>query len=268
MPLHHAHAVMARLDTAPDEHAILDIVCELAEEAGFDYVRLGLIIPCTIQRPRVVILNSCPTEWVELYTQSHYLAVDPIVTHTMRRSTPLWWADVVRPDAQCPEQGRAVMQAAQDWGLVDGLSFPWRGCAGHAGVVSFIRRQPLTPRHTLEAMPLLGWLTPYIFEALIRIEALSSLLSLQGSLSKREIEVCQWAAEGKQTSDIGRILGITARTITFHLNRVVEKLGASNKNQAMSWALKQGLVQLNVEAAPIINLNRPQSWQPDTDWRW
>ncbi len=27
------------------------------------------------------------------------------------------------------------------------------------------------------------------------------------SLSLRELEVCQWAAEGKQVSDIGKILG-------------------------------------------------------------
>lgn len=257
MPLHHAHALLAKLDAAPDERAILDLVCELADSAGLDYVRLALVVPCTIQRPRVVILNSCPPEWIETYTQAHYFAVDPIVAHCMQKSTPIWWADVMRPDAECPQQGQVVMLAAQDWGLVDGLTFPWHGCAGHVEVLSFISRQPLTSRHTVDGLPLLGWLVPYLFEALIRIDVLASLSSLQGTLSDREIEVCQWAVEGKQTSDIGRILGITARTITFHLNRVVEKLGASNKSQAMSWALKQGLVQLNVERAPITNLDKP-----------
>ncbi|WP_368204744.1 hypothetical protein [Aeromonas sp. s5] len=28
--------------------------------------------------------------------------------------------------------------------------------------------------------------------------------------------------------------------MTFHLNRVVEKLGASSKSQAISWALSRG----------------------------
>lgn len=49
------------------------------------------------------------------------------------------------------------------------------------------------------------------------------------ALSLRELEVCQWAAGGKQVSDIAQILGITPRTVTFHLNCVVEKLGASSK---------------------------------------
>lgn len=71
------------------------------------------------------------------------------------------------------------------------------------------------------------------------------------ALSLRELEVCQWAAEGKQVSDIAQILGITPRTVTFHLNCVVEKLGASSKNQAISLALKQGLVRLNIDAAMV-----------------
>ena len=75
------------------------------------------------------------------------------------------------------------------------------------------------------------------------------------SLSLRELEVCQWAAEGKQVSDIGKILGITPRTVTFHLERIAEKLGASNKSQAISWALKQGLVRLNIDAALVGNVD-------------
>ncbi|MCS3770363.1 DNA-binding CsgD family transcriptional regulator [Aeromonas hydrophila] len=66
--------------------------------------------------------------------------------------------------------------------------------------------------------------------------------------------MCQWAVEGEQLSDIALILDITLRTVTFHLNRVVEKLGASSKSQAISWALKRGLVRLNIDAAILENV--------------
>ncbi|WP_421275469.1 helix-turn-helix domain-containing protein [Aeromonas veronii] len=36
----------------------------------------------------------------------------------------------------------------------------------------------------------------------------------------RELEVYPWAAEGKQVSDIAQIMGITPRTVTFHLERI------------------------------------------------
>ncbi|XAG69333.1 helix-turn-helix transcriptional regulator [bacterium 19CA06SA08-2] len=67
--------------------------------------------------------------------------------------------------------------------------------------------------------------------------------------------MCQWSAEGKQVSDIAQILGITPRTVTFHLNQVVEKLGASSKSQAISWAVKQGLVRLNIDTALVGNVD-------------
>ncbi|MFQ2274760.1 response regulator transcription factor [Aeromonas hydrophila] len=69
----------------------------------------------------------------------------------------------------------------------------------------------------------------------------------------RELEVCQWAEEGKQVSGIAQILCITPRTVTFHLERIAEKLGASSKSQAISWALKQGVVRLNIGAAEVTN---------------
>ncbi|WP_268844060.1 response regulator transcription factor [Aeromonas australiensis] len=74
-------------------------------------------------------------------------------------------------------------------------------------------------------------------------------------MSLRELEVCHWAAEGKQVSDIAQILGITPRTVTFHLERITEKLGASSKSQAISLALKQGLVRLNIDAAHVRNID-------------
>jgi LuxR family quorum-sensing system transcriptional regulator SolR len=50
------------------------------------------------------------------------------------------------------------------------------------------------------------------------------------------------------------ILGIALRTVIFHLERITEKLGASSKSQAISWALKQGLIRLNIGAAEVGNI--------------
>ncbi|MCJ2367897.1 helix-turn-helix transcriptional regulator [Aeromonas dhakensis] len=102
-------------------------------------------------------------------------------------------------------------------------------------------------------MPFLSWLSVHIFEAAARV-CLSDIPPRE-ALSIRELEVCQWAAEGKQVSDIAQILGITPRTVTFHLNRVVEKLGASSKSQAISWAVRQGVVRLNIDMALVGNVD-------------
>lgn len=56
-------------------------------------------------------------------------------------------------------------------------------------------------------------------------------------------------------SDMPKILGIALRTVIFHLERITEKLGTSSKSQAISWALKQGLIRLNIGAAEVGNIS-------------
>lgn len=118
------------------------------------------------------------------------------------------------------------------------------------GLISFIKFTSRTEHQWLSAVPFLGWLAVHICEAVVRV-----CLSVREPLSLRELEVCQWAAEGKQVCDIAKILGITPRTVTFHLERIAETLGASNKSQVISWALKQGLVRLNIDAALVGNID-------------
>ncbi|MGG1945977.1 helix-turn-helix transcriptional regulator [Trinickia sp. NRRL B-1857] len=62
-------------------------------------------------------------------------------------------------------------------------------------------------------------------------------------LSNRECEVLRWAAEGKTSYEIGMILGLTERTINFHIARSIVKLGASNKTNAVVKAMQRGLIE-------------------------
>lgn len=61
-------------------------------------------------------------------------------------------------------------------------------------------------------------------------------------LSEREREVLRWTAAGKTTSEIGTILGITARTVTFHITCIRLKLNAVNKTHAVVKAIMLNLL--------------------------
>ncbi|MFU1553166.1 LuxR family transcriptional regulator [Aeromonas sp. A04] len=249
-----ALTLITQFDTATDEHTIVTLLRTLSQQMGFDHFRLGLISPSSIQRPEVRIFNGCPAEWVQTYDAQHFFAVDPVVRKGMTQSTPIQWANLI---TECCDRqdtdGLEVMLQAHEAGLRDGITFPWHGANGHVGLLSFITRTSRTEHQWLTATPFLSWLSVHVFEAVARV-CLSDMPPRE-ALSLRELEVCQWAAEGKQVSDIAQILGITPRTVTFHLNRVVEKLGASSKSQAISWALKQGLVRLNIDAALVGNVD-------------
>lgn len=241
-------------NTATHENIIVVQLRALCQQIGFDHFRLGFIFPSSIQRPEVRIFNGCPIDWIEAYNKRHFFAVDPVVRKGMAQSSPILWADLIN---ECSDQqdadGLEVMLLAQAAGLRDGITFPWHGANGHVGLLSFITRTPRTEYQWMTAVPFLSWLSVHIFEAVVRV--CQSVSPPCEALTRRELEVCQWSAEGKQVCDIAKILSITPRTVTFHLSRVVEKLGASSKNQAISWALKKGLIRLNVEAAKVGNVN-------------
>lgn len=249
-----ALTLITEFGTATDEQSIVTLLRSLCQQMGFDHFRLGFISPSSIQRPDVRIFNGCPTKWVQVYNERDFLAVDPVVRKGMVYSTPILWANLI---TECCDQqdaaGLEVMMLAQEAGLRDGITIPWHGPNGHVGLHSLITRTPRTEHQWLSALPFLSWLATHIFEAVARV-CLSDTVPRE-PLSQREQEVCKWAAEGKQVSDIAKILGIKPRTVTFHLERIVEKLGASSKNQAISLALKQGMVRLNIDTAQVRNID-------------
>jgi DNA-binding CsgD family transcriptional regulator len=56
-------------------------------------------------------------------------------------------------------------------------------------------------------------------------------------LSSREREVLQWVARGKTAPEIGCILGISKRTVDFHVSSAVQKLQAANRTHAVALAI-------------------------------
>ncbi len=60
-------------------------------------------------------------------------------------------------------------------------------------------------------------------------------------LTTREMEVLHWIKEGKSTWESAQILGITERTIKYHLKNIFTKLDVNNRTQAVGRAIDQGL---------------------------
>jgi len=61
-------------------------------------------------------------------------------------------------------------------------------------------------------------------------------------LSERERDVLRWTAAGKTSSETGAIMGITARTVNYHMTSILFKLNAVNKTQAVVKAVMLDLL--------------------------
>ncbi|MCA8967776.1 MAG: helix-turn-helix transcriptional regulator, partial [Planctomycetes bacterium] len=95
-----------------------------------------------------------------------------------------------------------------------------------------------------EALPVGHLLSTYIHEAVRRVfvDNDTSIAIGQVQLTDREKECLTWAAEGKTTWETSQILGISERTVIFHLKNVAQKLNVSNRSQAVARAVSQLLI--------------------------
>lgn len=64
-----------------------------------------------------------------------------------------------------------------------------------------------------------------------------------GLLSPRELEVLQMLRDGGSTTDIATALGITSRTVKFHVAAILQKLNAEDRMGAIVKAFDLGLLR-------------------------
>jgi len=63
-------------------------------------------------------------------------------------------------------------------------------------------------------------------------------------LTPREIDVLRHVAGGNRNRDIAERLFISEETVKVHIKHIMEKLGASDRTQAVAIAIRRGIIQL------------------------
>jgi two-component system, NarL family, response regulator len=65
-----------------------------------------------------------------------------------------------------------------------------------------------------------------------------------GPLSPREVEVLKWIAKGKSNKEIATLLFISEGTVKTHVLSIHEKLGVSDRTEAVVTAIKRGILKV------------------------
>jgi DNA-binding NarL/FixJ family response regulator len=79
-------------------------------------------------------------------------------------------------------------------------------------------------------------------EARVAAQARVTLGRATSRLTERERHVLRQAADGLSNKQIAHHLGITERTVKFHLTSIFLKLDAENRAQAVALAIQRGLI--------------------------
>lgn len=64
-------------------------------------------------------------------------------------------------------------------------------------------------------------------------------------LTRRQLEVLEMAACGHSYKEVGESLGLSERTIKYHMGRILELLHLENRAQVIAYAARKGLIDIN-----------------------
>lgn len=92
---------------------------------------------------------------------------------------------------------------------------------------------------------ILSLIAPHLHLALSRISGKTARDTPRNSLSLREKEVLEWLKVGKRSWDISVILGISERTVNFHVSNIMGKLGVTSRAQAVAVAAQLGFIDIS-----------------------
>ena len=80
-----------------------------SHQMGFDYFRLLIIFPISMQKSHVALFNNCPTSWFDAYSERHYLTQDPVVFLGLKQTQPIFWNKLDCDAPWLPSASREVM---------------------------------------------------------------------------------------------------------------------------------------------------------------
>jgi DNA-binding CsgD family transcriptional regulator len=185
--------------------------------------------------------------WPLRYCDAGYARVDPRVTLSSCRLTPVIWdaADVAQDKALT----RRFLADAACQLTRSGFAVSFRHASDWRVVVAFDSAvSPLDDERCGSIVGLMGNLmliAAQLHERVFRPrrDALADGWREAGNLTHREQQCLRMAANGLTSADIGDKLGIAERTVNFHINNVLRKMDALNRPEAIAKALARGVLR-------------------------
>lgn len=232
-----AEQLLSELDDAQTGEEVFRKIESAANSLGFEYCAYGLRAPWPLSKPKTRLVNNYPEWWKKRYDEARYIEIDPTVLHARRSALPVIWSDALF--AKAPQ----LWQEARSAGLRVGWAKAAFDSCGVGGMLTLARSgEPITSNELAEKETRMRWLVNAAHFALKRVLMPSLMDDPERGLTEREIEVLKWAADGKTSGEISKILVISVDTVNFHVKNAVTKLKSANKTAAVVRAAMLGLL--------------------------
>ena len=177
-----------------------------------------------------------PTQWLVEYRAQKLMNIDPAAQQLFKGDRPVVWKSLRKVHRS--KEDKRFFGTAAEFGLKNGFNFGSRINSSSSASFFTCEGEGLTDhdRH----IALIQYLLPHLHTALSKVHL--GLLKESPHLTDRERDVLNWIKYGRTDEDVALQLGLSKRTVKFHIENAISKLQANNRVQAVAIALAQGLI--------------------------
>lgn len=234
-----AFTVVERMEKVANTQDLINTFQGCLDTFGYNVILITGLPDHPADLTPFFLVNNWPNGWHDRYLEKDYYRDDPVAAFGRVCIDPFAWTDAPIDSERQPLAHRIMAEAA-DVGMRQGLVIPIVTSRNVHSCVSVAGETPDLDPNARRVIHLVGMF------------AHARAVQLSGDppparrrlLSDREREVLLWVAAGKTAWEISRILGISERTVIYHVTMAARRLQAVSRTHAVARAIALGEISL------------------------
>jgi len=228
--------IIADIQDAPDQEALRARVLSSIRGLGFDSFILSINAPDKhgLLAPE---LTSQGEDFFNDFDRYGFVEIDPVLEYSVSVERIFSWSS---RRLQRDAEEKRLLDYLHSVPLARGLVIPLPRTRGRVSTINLT--SSLEAKYNAETV---DFVSIIVRVAMMRAESLglskfdAQARLVDADLSLRQIEVLNWAAQGKSNWDIAMITGQSKRAVDYHMSEILRKLKVTTRVQAI--ALTRGL---------------------------
>ncbi len=218
-----------------DESAQMAFINRALAMLEFDYFDYVQRFPVPFTSPRYQHLGTIPDALIRV--GDYHLIHDTVIPLLMQRESIQIWE---RKDFYASHPDLAQQTGENFYGLVA----PCSNLLGNTrATLTLIRlNRPISAQEFASDRTACGLLVYALLHTCQMILSRRHRQQEGWDLSRRQVEILNWIADGKSNDDIALILGISTHTVNYHIQQILDKTGTQNRHNAAMSALAAGVI--------------------------
>lgn len=182
-----------------------------------------------------VLESDLPASVLNVMTRDRTLAECPVIQRGASSMLPQYWS--------LRDQDMSPVAFAETWaslgaiGVHSGLMVPVGGMNGNRHLVNFAGDCEALSQSSLNELCMIALHALEVYDTLCR-----GGVKGRSPLTKRQLDVVRWTAQGKTSVEIADLLSISEHTVNAYMNQAMRKLDCVNRTQLVAKTIRLRLI--------------------------